>query len=108
MLQLDDSQHFSTAGLVAGFSQPDSLDFLDIPFVPSGGSGATTVSWSSGSGSGTLTVSGGGHSAEITLLGQYMQTNFNIAPDGRGGTLVFDPPVPAATDSDPLAPAQHA
>jgi hypothetical protein len=67
------------------------------------------VSWSSGSAaSGTLTVSGGGHSAEITLLGQDMQTNFNIAPDGRGGTLVTDPPVSPATDTNPLAPAQHA
>jgi hypothetical protein len=53
--------------------------------------------------SGTLTVSGGGHVAEITLFGQYMHNNFNIAPDGRGGTLVTDPPVSPASDQNPLA-----
>ena len=32
-LQLDDSLHFSSAGLVAGFGVPDALDLRDIAFI---------------------------------------------------------------------------
>ena len=42
-------------------------------------------------GSGTLTVSDHmGHTANITLLGQFMAAQFNIAADGHGGTLVTE------------------
>jgi autotransporter passenger strand-loop-strand repeat protein len=98
-LQLDDSQHFASTGLVAGFGLPDQIDFRDIPFI-SGGSGATTVNYTSGDAgntSGTLTVSGGGHTASIELLGQYMAQQFHVTPDGHGGTLVTDPPVSSST-----------
>jgi autotransporter passenger strand-loop-strand repeat protein len=106
-LELDDSQHFASAGLVAGFGPPkltEGIDFVDIPFI-SGGSGATTVNYASGdlaNTSGTLTVSGGGHIANITLLGNYMADNFTIASDNHGGTLVTDPPTSAPTDQHPL------
>jgi hypothetical protein len=106
-LQLDDSQHFASTGLVAGFGPPKStegIDFADIPFI-SGGPGATTMNYTSGNignTSGTLTVSGGGHIANITLLGQYMAGDFSIASDNHGGTLVTDPPTSAPTDQNPL------
>jgi hypothetical protein len=53
--------------------------------------------------SGTLTVSDhGGNTANITLLGQYVAGNFNIATDGHGGTVVYDPAV-SSTDTNRLA-----
>jgi autotransporter passenger strand-loop-strand repeat protein len=105
ILRLDDSVHFG--GLVAGFGAPEVMDLADIPFVSSGGSGgATTVTWnqttSGASGSGSLVVAQGTHSANLTLLGNYVQGNFNIQSDGAGGTFVTDPPV-APTDPGPFA-----
>ncbi len=86
------------------------MDLQDITYVASGGSGATTVSWtqlvSGSSGSGTLTVSGGGHVANITLLGQYATGNFSISSDGNGGTLVTDPPI-TPTDSATVLVKPH-
>jgi autotransporter passenger strand-loop-strand repeat protein len=86
-------------GLVAGFGAGDALDLVDIPYVSSGGS-ATTLSWtqltSGSSASGTLTVAEGGSTANITLLGQYVAGSCNVASDGRGDTLVTDPPLTAA------------
>jgi hypothetical protein len=103
MLRLDDSVHFSSAGLVAGFGVPDMLDLRDIAFI----SGTTTVNFveAPSNTSGTLTVGNGtsATTANITLLGHYMMSQFNIASDGAGGTLVTDPPVSAATDANPVA-----
>ena len=47
---------------------------------------------SGSTGSGTLTVTDGtpATTANITLLGQYAASNFNIQTDGHGGTLVLD------------------
>jgi hypothetical protein len=99
ILQLDSSQSFS--GTVAGFGQPDLIDFRDVPFT----AGVTSVSWTQqtpgSAGSGTLTVSSGGLAASITLLGQYSAAQFTSASDGHGGTLVGDPPVVAQTDPQP-------
>jgi hypothetical protein len=44
------------------------------------------------------------NSRKILLLGNYMAGQFNIATDGHGGTVVFDPPV-SSTDHNQLAPA---
>jgi trimeric autotransporter adhesin len=101
ILQLDDCRHFG--GLVAGFALPDLLDLRDIPFT----SGVTSFSYASGNvgnTSGTLTVTSGGLSANITLIGQYMASQFHVQNDGAGGTTVTDPPVATATDSNPIAP----
>jgi autotransporter passenger strand-loop-strand repeat protein len=104
-LQLDDSQHF--LGRVGGFQSGTLLDLSDIPFV----AGTTTVGFveAPSNTSGTLTVNDhAGHIANITLLGQFRAGQFNIATDGHGGTVVFDPPV---SSSDPnqlaLANTQH-
>jgi autotransporter passenger strand-loop-strand repeat protein len=101
-LRLDDSIHFG--GLVASFSVLDVMDLADIPFV-SGGSGATTFTWtqltSGATASGSLLVAQGTQSATLTLLGQYTQPQFHILGDGAGGTLVTDPPV--AIDPGPFA-----
>ena len=54
-----------------------------------------------GNQSGTLTVSSGSEIANLTLLGQYVAGQFNIATDGAGGTLVTDPPL---SSGDAVAP----
>ena len=88
-LQLDHSVYFK--GRVAGFAVPDRLDLRDIAFV----AGITTVSFTeaAGSTSGTLSVTNGARTAKLTLLGSYVTSQFHLAGDGHGGTLVTDPPV---------------
>jgi len=54
---------------------------------------------------GTLTVNDGTHVSNITLLGQYMASNFVIASDGHGGTLITDP---APSPPTLLTQPQHA
>jgi hypothetical protein len=85
-LQLDDSAHFG--GLVAGFAQPDLLDLVDIAF----NSGTTSATWVQSGTNGTLTVTDGTHTAHLTLLGQYVASQFHVGSDGQGGTVVTDPP----------------
>ena len=86
ILELAQSQTF--AGSVSGFSthgggNADELDLVDIA------SAGATAKFSGTATSGTLTVTGGTHTANITLLGNYTQSNFSTAGDGHGGTLVF-------------------
>jgi autotransporter passenger strand-loop-strand repeat protein len=99
VLRLEDSVHFG--GLVAGFTMPDLMDLVDIPFI----SGTTSLSWQQLTPlAGTLTVTDGtpATTAHISLLGQYVAGNFNIQNDGAGGTLVSDPPV-SSSDQSQLA-----
>jgi len=100
-LQLDASMSFT--GQIAGFTIPDALDLRDIAYT----SGTTTESFAeAGSNtSGTLSVTSGTHSAHLTLLGSYVTSQFHLATDGHGGTLVTDPPVGGGT-SQLLASAQ--
>jgi hypothetical protein len=101
MLQLDDSRNFG--GLVAGFGVPDMLDLRDVAFI----SGTTSVGFVEAPSnlSGTLTVGNGtpATTANITLIGQYMASQFSITSDGMGGTVVTDPPVSSATDVNLVA-----
>jgi hypothetical protein len=102
-LQLDASVSFG--GLVAGFGVADHLDLGDRPFGSS-----TSVSFTEAANnlSGTLTVTDGVHTANITLLGQYMASQFTSASDGHGGTLIGDPPAVALTDPNQgTLAAQH-
>jgi hypothetical protein len=41
------------------------------------------------------------HTANITLPGQYVAGQFTSASDGHGGTVIGDPSVTAANDSNP-------
>ena len=93
-LQLDASTGFT--GAIAGFAVPDRLDLRDIGY----GSGITTTrnfTEAISNTSGTLTVSDGTHTASLTLLGQYTTSQFNLAGDLHGGTLVTDPPAAAGS-----------
>ena len=87
-LQLDRSAAFN--GQVAGFAVPDRIDLLDIAFAP----GTTKASFTEAGShtSGTLAVTDGAHTAKLALLGSYVTSQFHLASDGHGGTLVTDPP----------------
>jgi autotransporter passenger strand-loop-strand repeat protein len=96
ILQLDSSLTF-LGGLVAGFGGSDKLDFRDIPFT-SGKTGFTYTQDSQNPASGTLRVevASATSSASITLIGQYIPTDFRVSTDGHGGTFVTAPSVSAS------------
>jgi autotransporter passenger strand-loop-strand repeat protein len=105
VLQLDDSVHFG--GMVAGFGVPSLLDLRDIAFTS-----ATTVNFveAPSNTSGTLTVTDGtpATTANITLIGQYMASQFHIRNDGAGDTQVSDPPTSSSNPTQlALANTQH-
>jgi len=104
-LRLDASMSF--AGLVVGFGQPDSLDLRDIPYISRA---TTTLSFVEASNnlSVTLTVTTSGSTANITLLGQYIAGPFHLTSDGRGGTLITDPPLTVAAEQQSLLAVRHA
>jgi VCBS repeat-containing protein len=83
---------------------PANLHASDFPI-----DSALTSHRAGNSAAGTLIVTDSATlSANITLLGQYMASQFSIMADGHGGTVVNDPPVSTTTDSTPLTLAQHA
>jgi hypothetical protein len=90
MLELDQPSTF--AGTVFGFtgngtlSGSDQIDLKGINF--------NTVhdTYSNG----VLTVSDGTNSAALDFNGSYTLANFSFVSDGKGGTILYDPPVPAA------------
>ncbi|MGC2411790.1 MAG: NF038122 family metalloprotease, partial [Stellaceae bacterium] len=90
-LQLDAGASFT--GAIKGFAIPDGIDLRSVAF----GAG-TTKSFTEAAShtSGTLTVTSGTHTVHLTLLGVYSTSNFNLATDNHGGTLVTDPPLVAA------------
>lgn len=64
------------------------IDLKDIAY----GAG-TSASFSGNTAGGVLTVvDAQNHTAQISLVGDYTKSTFNISNDGNGGTLVIDPP----------------
>lgn len=64
------------------------IDLKDIAY----GAG-TSASFSGNTAGGTLTVvDAQNHTANISLVGDYTRSTFNLSSDGMGGTLVIDPP----------------
>jgi tryptophan-rich protein len=108
MLMLDQPSTFSAE--IFGFtgngslSGSDQIDLKDINFNTAQDSYAN----------GVLTVTdGSGDTAELNFSGSYVLANFEFASDGSGGTIVYDPPVPAssstngsAAGSSPASPAE--
>ncbi|MGC2414835.1 MAG: AIDA repeat-containing protein, partial [Stellaceae bacterium] len=86
-LRLDATTGFT--GKLNGFAIPDRIDLRGVAF---GSSTARKFVEASGNTSGTLTVTDGTHTVHLTLLGSYTTSNFKLASDGKGGTLVTDPP----------------
>jgi VCBS repeat-containing protein len=96
-LQLDHFAGFT--GAIAGFTGQDQLDLRDLVYDPNTAA-ASFVENGNGT-SGTLTVASGGTTASVLLYGNYSATDFAVASDGHGGTLVTDPP---ASQQNVLAP----
>ena len=66
------------------FSGSDHIDLRDIKYGP------IKDSYNNG----TLTVTdSSGHTAKLSFSGSYSLGNFKFASDGKGGTIVYDPPV---------------
>ena len=89
MLKLDSPSTFS--GVIFNFggdgtlSGSDQIDLKGINFNSVHDSYAN----------GVLTVTDGTHTAALDFNGSYTLANFKFASDGSGGTIVYDPPVPA-------------
>jgi hypothetical protein len=94
-LELDHSASFT--GTISGFggdgtlAGSDHIDLKDVSY-----SSLEKPSFANG----VLTVSDGTDTANLDFNGSYQLANFKLAPDGHGGTIVYDPPVP-----DPSTPA---
>ena len=75
-------------GKISGFASGDLIGLTDINF----GAG-TSFAYKSNAAhdGGTLTVTDGVSTAKLTFVGTYTQSNFSIANDGSGGTLISDP-----------------
>jgi serralysin len=102
MLKLDQPSSFS--GEIVGFTGNGSLsgsDQIDLK-----GINYNTIDDSYANG--VLTVTdGNGDTAQLNFSGSYTLANFSFASDGSGGTIVYDPPVPASSSATSTAPASN-
>ena len=93
MLKLDQPSTFT--GEIFGFTGNGSLsgsDQIDLK-----GINDSTVHDSYANG--VLTVTDGTNTAHLSFNGSYVLGNFELASDGSGGTIVYDPPVPNSSVS---------
>jgi len=91
-LVLDDAPAFSAT--ISGMH--DASEKVDLGGFAYGAT--EKVSWTEAGNktSGVLTITDGAKTAKLSLVGSYVTSNFVLSSDGAGGTLVVDPPVPAA------------
>jgi len=92
-LVLDNLAAFSAT--IAGLATPgQTIDLAGFAY----GSGET-ASWSEAAShaSGTLTITDGAKVAKLSLVGNYVTSNFTLSTDGAGGTFVVDPPLASPT-----------
>ena len=82
-LRLDQPSTFT--GKVSGLGAQNTIDLAGIAF-----DAQTTLGYSPNSNGtgGTLSLTDGIHSAKIALLGNYIASNFAMASDSHGGTVV--------------------
>ena len=97
-LQLDDAPTFS--GQIFNFtgngslSGSDQIDLRDINY------NSVQDSYAKG----VLTVTDGSNTAELSFGGTYTLANFDLASDGGGGTIVYDPPAPTPSSQNTTVP----
>jgi hypothetical protein len=86
---------------ITNFGSQDAIDLTNILYTDTD---HTTLAFAENAGNtaGTLTVSDGAHVNNIVLMGSYTVSDFVMADDGHGGTLVTDPHAP--NTSHVLAP----
>jgi len=91
-LKLDAPSMFT--GEIFGFtgngtlSGSDKIDLTDV------NESAQDFSATYDTSTGILSVTDGTNTANLKFFGTYSQDNFQFAPDGDGGTIVYDPPIP--------------
>jgi serralysin len=97
MLKLDSLTAFT--GLIDNFTGNGSLsgsDQIDLKVI---NFNSVHDSYSNG----ILTITDGTNTTNLDFSGTYVLANFDFASDGSGGTIVYDPPVPAQTHSPSTA-----
>jgi autotransporter passenger strand-loop-strand repeat protein len=100
VLELGDLSVFDAA--ISGLEAPnEKVDLVGFAYSTTG----ETVSWSQSGASGTLTVNDGSDIANLTLIGAYVTSDFDVFADGNGGTDIKDSGTSPATA---LAPARFA
>jgi hypothetical protein len=83
-----------SAFLERGFAKKNINDEIDLNDIDS--ATAHKVSYSLG----VLTIKDGeGHTGQLHFSGTYTLGSFNLDPDGRGGTLLTDPPTAPPTNA---------
>jgi hypothetical protein len=87
-LRLEDPQAFT--GVISGLTGADAIDFSSLAY----GANVKAI-YSGGATGGTLTVTDGTKTARIALSGNYLSSTWTLSNDGKGGTSVVDPTLPA-------------
>jgi hypothetical protein len=86
-LVIDDPARFT--GTISGLSSNDRIDLANISYSSAS---VYSVTYSSSTNITSLVVTDGTSADTIKLAGNYtIDTSWNFASDGHGGTLVFDP-----------------
>jgi hypothetical protein len=93
MLKLDSLTAFT--GVIDNFTGNGSLSGSDQIDLKGINFNSVHDSYSNG----ILTVTDGTNTATLDFNGTYVLANFDFASDGSGGTVVYDPPVPAQPQS---------
>ena len=87
-LRLEDPQAFT--GVISGLTGADAIDLSSLAYGVN-----VQASYSGDATGGTLTVSDGTKTARIALSGNYLSSTWTVSNDGKGGTSVVDPTLPA-------------
>ena len=98
MLKLDNPSTFS--GTIFNFTGDGTLSGSDQIDLKGVNFNSVHDTYSNG----VLTVTDGTHTDTLDFNGSYTLANFKFASDGNGGTIVYDPPVPAGQSQS--APAK--
>ena len=93
MLKLDSLTAFT--GVIDNFTGNGSLSGSDQIDLKGINFNSVHDSYSNG----VLTVTDGTNTTALDFNGTYVLANFKFASDGGGGTIVYDPPVPAQPQS---------
>jgi hypothetical protein len=93
MLKLDSLTAFT--GVIDNFTGNGSLSASDQVDLKGINYNSVHDSYSNG----ILTVTDGTNTTTLDFNGTYVLANFKFASDGSGGTIVYDPPVPAQPQS---------
>ena len=87
-LRLEDPQAFT--GGISGLTGADAIDFSGFAYSVN-----VKATYSGDAAGGALTVTDGTKTARIALSGNYLSSTWTLSNDGKGGTSVVDPTLPA-------------